>query len=178
MVKSKKDIVREYAAAVFETAIETWQRPLESVVNALRENPDTLQELQSPAEPFEKRRSVLDRLIPPETSKQVRNFLYLLLQERRLGHLEEILGEFIRLAKPEEAGPIARVVTAVPLNDEERATLEGRLQTRFGADLRLDCRVDPSILGGVFIRVGDVVIDGSLTGRLQRLREQLAADSQ
>jgi len=177
MVKSKKHIVREYAAAAFEAAIKTWQRPLESVVNTLRQNPDTLQELESPAEPFERRRDVLDRLIPPETSEQVCNFLYLLLQERRLGHLEEILGEFVRLAKPEEAGPIARVVTAVPLNDEERATLEGRLQTRFGADLRLDYRVDPSILGGVFIRVGDVVIDGSLTGRLQRLREQLAADS-
>ncbi|MGQ9586455.1 MAG: ATP synthase F1 subunit delta [Anaerolineae bacterium] len=176
MAKSRKEVIHQYAIAAFEAAIEGWLRPLERVAQALQEQPDTLQALQSIAEPFSKKKAILDGLVPPETSESVRNFLYLLLQERRLHHLGEILDEFERLARPEKAGPVARIVTAIPLNREEQGALEERLRGRFGAGLQFAYEVDPAILGGVYVQVGDVVIDGSLAGKLQHLRERLVAD--
>ncbi len=176
MAKSRKVIVRQYATAAFEAAVEGWLQPLKHVAQALQEQPDMLQALQSMAEPFAQKKAILDGLIPPATPEPVRNFLYLLLEERRLNHLEEILDEFVRLAKPEKAGPVARIVTAIPLNREEQAALEERLRNRFGAGLQFAYEVDPAILGGVHVQVGDVVIDGSLAGKLQHLRERLTAD--
>lgn len=176
-MKSKKEAIREYASAAFEAAIGAWLQPLSRVADALEGDPDLLPTLQNPAAPFEERKQVLDGVIPPGTLEPVRNFLYLLLEDRQLSRLPEVIREFLRLAKPEEAGPVAQVVTAVPLNGEEQAALEGRLRDRFGQGLRFAYKVDPSILGGVYVQVGDVVIDGSLAGRLGRLREQLVADT-
>lgn len=176
-MKRTSEVVKEYASAAFEAAIGAWLEPLHQVQAALEENPDLLLALQSPTAPFEERKQVLDSLIPPETLQQVRNFLYLLLEDRQISHLEEVIREFLRLAKPEEAGPVARVVTAVPLNAEEQAALEKRLRARFGDGLRFTYKVDPAILGGVYVQVGDVVIDGSLAGRLGRLREELSTDT-
>ncbi len=171
----KKEAIKAYASAAFEAAIGAWLEPLSHVADALEENPDLLPALQDPAAPFEERKRTLDAVIPLGTLEPVRNFLYTLLADRQLPRLREVLQEFLALAKPEEAGPVAQVVTAVPLNPEEQAALEGRLRDRFGEGLRFAYKVDPSILGGVYVQVGDVVIDGSLAGRLGRLREELAS---
>jgi F-type H+-transporting ATPase subunit delta len=67
------------------------------------------------------------------------------------------------------------VKSAVPLTEAERQDLHTRLTDRFGPDLELQFDVDPSLIGGIYVRVGDQVIDGSIAGKLSALREQLAA---
>ena len=67
----------------------------------------------------------------------------------------------------------ARVISAVPLTAEEQARLKASLKRRFGRDLDLALSVDPSILGGLTVQVGDQVIDGSLAGKLNALQDQL-----
>jgi ATP synthase F1 delta subunit len=69
--------------------------------------------------------------------------------------------------------PEAEVTSAVPLTDAERATLEGRLKAKHG-DLPIHYRVDPAILGGLVVRVGDRMVDGSLATRLNQLRQNIA----
>ena len=74
----------------------------------------------------------------------------------------------------EEDGSDSAVVTsAVPLTDAERQTIETRLRETHGEELPIRFKVDPSILGGVVVRVGDRYIDGSVSARLGRLREDL-----
>lgn len=68
----------------------------------------------------------------------------------------------------------AEVTSAVPLTDAERATLEGRLKATHGPDLPVHYRVDPAILGGLVVRVGDRMVDGSLATRLNQLRQNIA----
>jgi F-type H+-transporting ATPase subunit delta len=68
----------------------------------------------------------------------------------------------------------ADVTSAVPLTDAERSKLEDRLHSRFGGDLQIRYRVEPSIIGGMIVRVGDRYIDGSVASRLGQLREALA----
>ena len=70
---------------------------------------------------------------------------------------------------------LAQVVTAVALDDAERRAMEARLTEQFGADLEFEYKVDKSLIGGVYLRVGDRVIDGSIAGKLAALRERLAA---
>lgn len=71
----------------------------------------------------------------------------------------------------------ARITSAVPLTEEERSRLEESLGRRFGDGLQLRYRVDDSILGGVIVRVGDRVIDGSVASKLAALRERLEQGS-
>ncbi len=73
----------------------------------------------------------------------------------------------------ESLATTARVTSAVPLTAEEQARLRASLGRRFGRELALALTVDPRILGGLIIRVGDVVIDGSLAGKLDALQDQL-----
>jgi ATP synthase F1 delta subunit len=73
-----------------------------------------------------------------------------------------------------ESGRLAAEVTsAVPLTDAERETLEARLRARHGSDLPINFRVDPSILGGLIVRVGDRMVDGSLASKLGQLRQSI-----
>jgi ATP synthase F1 delta subunit len=68
----------------------------------------------------------------------------------------------------------ARVSSAVPLTKEEQAALREKLEARFSQDLNLRFQVEPSLLGGVVVRVGDKVMDGSVKGKLEALKQTLA----
>jgi ATP synthase F1 delta subunit len=68
----------------------------------------------------------------------------------------------------------ARVSSAVPLTKEEQAALREKLEARFSQDLNLRFEVEPSLLGGVVVRVGDKVMDGSVKGKLEALKQTLA----
>lgn len=72
---------------------------------------------------------------------------------------------------------LVRVRSAVPLTEEEKSALRGKITRRFGHNLEFQFEVDESILGGVVVRVGDKVIDGSVAGKLAALRESLKAAS-
>lgn len=67
----------------------------------------------------------------------------------------------------------ARVTSAVPLTEEEQSQMDASLRQRFGDNLEIQYRVDDSILGGVVVRVGDRLIDGSVARKLATLRERL-----
>ncbi len=95
------------------------------------------------------------------------------LRARVPSSLEEIKR---RLAHIEEHGrerPTAEVTTARPLTDRQRAVFEARLRQTYGSDLHVQFRVEPAILGGVVVRVGDRLLDDSLATRLAQLRELL-----
>jgi ATP synthase F1 delta subunit len=65
------------------------------------------------------------------------------------------------------------VTTTVELTKEERQKLETKLRSQYGADLAFEYRIDPSILGGVVVRIGDIVIDGSVSGKLAVLKQKM-----
>jgi F-type H+-transporting ATPase subunit delta len=70
-------------------------------------------------------------------------------------------------------GHTARVTSAVELTADQRARLEEKLRKQYGGELAFDYRTDESILGGVVVRIGDVVIDGSIAGKLQAMKQKL-----
>ena len=102
------------------------------------------------------------------------NFLGLLFENSRLGLLPEIAGLFDELRFESERVVRAKVTSAAALADAEVETIKAALRRRFGREVEVETAVDESLIGGAVIDAGDVVIDGSLRGRLDRLQSALA----
>jgi len=102
-----------------------------------------------------------------------RNFLGLVAQRRRLGLLPEIIMAYRALVDEAAGRARARVRSAAPLSDAERAAIRERLGRRLGKTVLLETEVDPSLVGGFVAEIGTKQVDASLMGQLQALRENL-----
>ena len=102
-------------------------------------------------------------------------FVRLLADNRRLDLLPEIAGLFEQLRAEAERVVKARVRSATSLGDADLAAIRDGLRRRFGREVELETELDPSLIGGAVIDAGDVVIDGSIRGKLERLQSALAA---
>ena len=103
-----------------------------------------------------------------------RNFLAVLADNHRLAYLPEIAAQYDVLRAEVENTIDVELTTALALEATQRARLEAALARRFGREVRMTEVVDPALVGGAIVRAGDLVIDGSLAGRLERLAQQLA----
>lgn len=105
----------------------------------------------------------------------VQRFVTMLADNRRLELLPEIAGLFEQLRAEAERVVKARVTSASQLSDAELAAIRDGLKRRFGREVELESAIDTSLIGGAVIDAGDVVIDGSVKGKLERLQSALAA---
>ncbi len=103
----------------------------------------------------------------------MRNFLGVLAENRRLLLLGEIAAQFATLRAAVENTVDVAVTSAVPLDEAQIGRLADALSARLARTVRLHCDVSPSLLGGAVLRVGDLVIDGSLQGNLRRMATEL-----
>jgi len=168
---------RRYAQAIFEIAQEgeqfdTWLSQLQAVSVALRE-PRVARFLENPDISFAKKQPIIAQSLK-EMHPMVVNFVYLLTQRGRLGLLPQVTSEFERMVNDRRGIQVAEVTTAVPLEPLQVATITRRLEEMTGKKIILHQKVDPQILGGLVARVGDMMIDGSLRGRLEGLRAQIS----
>jgi len=171
---ANEDLARSYAQAIFEQAVGRWQK-------ALRALPETIDRagveprLDNPAESFERKRELLTRTLPANTDAEVRNFLYVLVGKNELHLLPQILASFDLLAAHGPVRAAAVITSALPLTGDEQHKLEQKVQAQFGQDIDFEYRVDKSLLGGLVVRVGDKVVDGSVAGKLTAMRQALNA---
>jgi len=102
-----------------------------------------------------------------------RNFLQILSEHRRLILLPDIAVLYARLQAEEERSQQVLVVSAMPLSQQQQDQLAEKMAARLGCSVRLETEIDSSILGGVIVKAGDMVIDGSLRARLGKLAEAM-----
>ena len=161
-----------YARALFEKAVEKYVRDLHTLNNAL-EKSNLLTRLDNPSESFDGKKALLNGLLPPHADNEVRNLAYLLASKNQVHALNDVVAAFDKIVAAGAPGNQARVTTTVELTGEERAKLESKLRAQYGADLAFEYRLDPAILGGVVVRIGDIVIDGSVSGKLAALKQKM-----
>jgi F-type H+-transporting ATPase subunit delta len=101
------------------------------------------------------------------------NFLFVLIEKHRIGFFHEIVEEFRALVDEAKGVAVAEVTTVVPMTDDAREQLIEKLARKTGKKIELEEKVDPSIIGGMIVKVGDQVIDGSVQYGLSELREEL-----
>jgi len=172
---------RRYAEAAFEIAqrddsMAEWLAAFDAAEARLGA-PEVTRVLASPAVPAANREALLARLLDGSVTGAPHNLLALLVRRGRFELLPSVNAEFRRLYR-RRAGIVEAVVTsAVPLDAAEVAALEQRLAATAGAQVELSQRVDASLIGGLQVRLGDRLIDGSVRGRLERLRTRLSAST-
>lgn len=113
--------------------------------------------------------------LPASTPAEVKNLVQLLAREGKLSQLAPIAGAFERLAQGQQTVLTGEVTSAVPLDDAQRQRIVSDLRTKYGSTLELSFSVDPSLIGGLIIRVGDQVLDNSLRTRLSSIQRNMLA---
>lgn len=174
MNTSDRDLARSYAEAFFAAAFERWLHVLTDVATALARDERLTDRGQAEQMGFEALKALIDGVLPAGVDLPVRNLLYSLAQRGDLGLLPEIIVALrARLARGAEVRTPVEVVSAVPLTEDERTALRAKLAGQYGAGLDFSYRVDPAILGGLVVRVGDKLIDGSVASKLAALKQAL-----
>jgi F-type H+-transporting ATPase subunit delta len=164
-----------YATALFELArdekqLEAVGASLTAVRAGLRDSAD-LQALTT--SPLIGREDAVRGIAAAAQAMQLdpitSNFLGVLAQNRRLGQLESVIRYFNLLAAHHRGETTAEVTSAHPLDDDQVAALKANLKSRLGRDVAVDLTVDPTILGGLVVKVGSQMIDGSIRTKLNTL---------
>ena len=107
-------------------------------------------------------------------NKTVRNFLAVLMQHERMDALDEITAEYQTMADEANGTAEVEIVSAKPLDDQERGLLQGKAGELAGSNVRVTWSQDAALLGGAVIRLGSRVYDGSVRGQLQQMKQHLA----
>ncbi len=170
---------RRYAEAAFEVAlrddaVEAWRRELDAAASILGDE-QVLHGLMNPAMPLDERDAIVSRALDGQVSRPVLNLVLLLLRRGRIELLPRVAAEFDRLDDERLGITHATATSAAPLAEDEVRALTSRLERLTGGTVALELKVDSDIIGGLIVRVGDRLIDGSVRGRLERLRSRLVA---
>jgi F-type H+-transporting ATPase subunit delta len=169
---------RRYAEAAFEIAerdgsVDAWLAAL-AIADERLTSPEVMRLLSNPAIPAASRIEVLGRLLGDDVRGAPLNLLALMIRRGRFEQLPAVSREFRRLHLRREGTVEATVTTASTLAMADVEALRQRLETLTGKRVELEPLVDPALLGGVSVRIGDHLIDGSVRGRLERLRTELS----
>ena len=173
----RESAARRYAEAAFDIALRddavaAWRAELDLAAAIVAE--DRIgRALANPSIPLETRIATAEATFGPHVGPGTLNLIGLLLRRGRIEELPRLAVEFRRLDDEREGITHATATSASPLTGDEVAALTGRLQELSGGRVELQVEVDPSLLGGLVVRVGDRLIDGSVRSRLERLRNQL-----
>jgi F-type H+-transporting ATPase subunit delta len=144
-------------------------------IEALLKESDPLRRvLENPSIPGDRKRAVLDAITQRlGTTRQVRNFVAVLTDNRRLPLFSEILKQVIQELDDRQGFAEAQVSSARQLSDPEKQMLEVEIAKMTGKKVRARYAQDASLLGGAVVQVGSTIYDGSVKGQLDRIREQL-----
>ena len=163
-----------YTRGILAVALEPWMEGLSAVNAAYATRKDLREKLDDPTIEVTAKLSLLDSVLPDGAPATLRNFLGVLLTNNDFGLIDEIVQALGRVMSEEAGGPVKALITsAVELTEEERAEIEKKLIESFGSNLEFVNQVDPDILGGLIVQVGDKLIDDSVRGRLNALRQKI-----
>ncbi len=147
---------------------------LHSIEALLKESDQLRRVLENPSIPGDRKRAVLDAITARlGTTRQVRNFLAVLTDHRRLPLFSEILKQLEHELDDRQGFAEAQVSTARQLTDQEKQLLEAEITKLIGKRVKAKYEQDATLLGGAVVQVGSTIYDGSVKGQLEQIREQL-----
>ncbi len=176
-------IARPYAEALFATAradesaaggLDRWLAALAEIA-AVAAHPDVAQAVRDPRLANEQTYALLAGLVKSPLPKAIENFLKLVIDNDRIAALPEIARQFRRLKNEAEGAADCLIESAFPLSEQQVNELLGGLVRKFGLKLKPEVKVDPELIGGVRVTVGDHVLDTTVKARLAQMHAALTA---
>ncbi len=172
---------RMYARALFEAAREEGRlkqvaTDLAAIAGAMEDVPELGSFLRNPQVEPTGKAEILDE-IATGADELVRNFVRLAAEKGRAGEIPEMSAELDALVAQAENRLAVELQTAHELSDDEAAAIVKTIEVASGREVEATRSVDPSLIGGIVLRVGSFRADGSVRGRLERLRHELATTS-
>jgi F-type H+-transporting ATPase subunit delta len=176
-VADNASLARPYAKAVFSLAEETsaheaWEAAL-ARLSAISADEDFAGLVSDPRFDSQRLTALMVDLAGDDLPAGGDNFINLLVQNDRVEALASIHAQYTELVARAKAQVNAEVITAMPLNDEQRSLIADALEHRLGLKVNLEETVDASLIGGAIIKAGDMVVDGSAKGRIEKLSSAL-----
>jgi F-type H+-transporting ATPase subunit delta len=170
-------IARPYAAAVFERAQETgqvadWSEAL-GLLAAIGQDPGLARQIGNPNVPRQTLRDIVLQVAGDALPAEAANLVRLLAENDRLALLPELAVLFEAMRTAHQGLRSVQVRSAYALTKAEQQQLAAALSARLGGSVDLSVEQDKALIGGVEIRVGDLVIDGSIRGKLEKLATEL-----
>lgn len=175
---NNRTVAKRYAAAIFELAedngqTETIAKELGEAASIIYDNDDLRTVWEELRFAHSDRVNVIKKIFTKDYSVTLVNFLLLLIEKRRTNYLLDIVKEYSVLLDAKQGISDALVVSAYSLSDEELERIGKTLGQSLNQQLRLEQKVDESLLAGIQVYYKDYVIDGSLKARLERMRKEL-----
>jgi F-type H+-transporting ATPase subunit delta len=173
-------IAGRYARAFAEVAAEHKMdaektiQELEQLTALFAESHELHNVFLNPAVPHDQKINLLDAIMKTMNGgRQLRNFMAVLIDHRRIGQIGEIAREFREQMDERMGIADARVNSARELSATEKKTLEAQLTEMTGRKIRAHYMEDPALLGGAVVRIGSTIYDGSVRGQLQKIKQQI-----
>jgi F-type H+-transporting ATPase subunit delta len=171
-------IARNYAETLLALAtraedLRGWGRMLSDVAAAMQENPTLRLFLESPKVSAVQKNEVIGKAFNDRMPRLMMRFIQSVVSHRRQMLIPEIAEEYLNLVDAAEGRIHARVTVAKETDDADRDAIARQLSRMFGKDVVPHLTVDPAIMGGVIVHVGDTVLDGSVRKRLSSLRRRM-----
>lgn len=180
-MRPPSSVARRYANALFniaqrENTVDAVSADLNVMAGILDQSPQILEALAVPRVPVERKKAALQAIVGSQMAQPVtKRFLNLVLDHSREASLPETAQAFALLADEARGAVNADVRSASPLDEGQTARLKVRLDKLTGKDTRLTLAIDPSLVGGLIVRIGDTVMDGSVKGYLEQIGTRLMA---
>lgn len=174
--------IRGYAQAMLDVAdaegvLDDVQDELFALRGVLEANPDLVQGLSDVAIPADRRQQLAEELLGGRCLPQTVQLVSFVVGGGKGRVLHDVIGEFLELAAARKASAVAEVRSAAQLTEEQKSKLAVALEKATGRKVEVRVQVDPSVIGGVVVKVGDQIVDGTVRTQLNRFREGLRSAS-
>ena len=171
-------VARRYAQALIEQAeasgsVETTDQDVALLRESIQESADLGRFFQSPIISREKKKAVVESLFGERVSSLTLRTLHLLVDKRREGQVSDVLAAYRDVRNAQLGIVDVTVRSARSLSEADRKAIADALEKRLGKQARLEVSVDAALIGGIVVKVGDTVYDGSVSNRLASLRERM-----
>ncbi|RWR03387.1 ATP F0F1 synthase subunit delta [[Pantoea] beijingensis] len=169
-------VARPYAKAAFDFAVEhqsvdRWQQMLAFAAEVASN--EQMADLLSGALAPESVSATFIAICGDQLDEAGQNLIKVMAENGRLHALPDVLVQYVQLREAYEATAEVDVISASTLSDEQLTKISTAMEKRLSRKVKLNCKIDKSVMAGVIIRAGDMVIDGSVRGRLERLADVL-----
>jgi len=171
-------VSKTYSDALFEVAVESnkvdlLRDELNFIVDAFNEYPKLFEIFVTPKVHIDEKKSVFEETFGKQVSEEIMNFIKVLLDKKRGDSIKEIASEFARKVDGHQGVVSAVIESAIELDEAQKDTLKSKLSNMTGKEIRIENKITPEVLGGIVVRIGDKIIDGSVKKKLDELKDNL-----